>query len=342
MLRDVLIVCLVAGLALISLPIGIMAQDRPTSSSLGPFPVDRYNYGNVQGEMAKWARMTTTSYGFLKLTNSARGAAMGDAYSAVGNDVSGLFYNPAAIAHIDRYEMEGQYTNWLVGSQMGSFVIGAKTGLATFAFNLAYFTTEEIEETTSAQPGGTGRFITYGDIAVGMAVAKQVTDKLMVGGNIRWIKEDLFLQSYSAIDVDFGTLFYTGYKSTRLGMSLRNLGTDQEVISQKARLPVAFNLSGAAEIYGNIGDPFSLTVAAEQVFFTDANNKYHVGAEAWIENMIAIRAGVKSGYDNESVSFGAGLKQKFVGDQEVRIDFSWSKAEQMDETPVRMSIGVGF
>ncbi len=342
MLRNVLIVCLVAGLAMLSLPADLFAQARPTSQELGAFPVDRYNYGNVDTEMAKWARMTTTSYGFLKLTNSARGAAMGDAYSSVGNDLSSLFYNPAGIAHIDRYEINASYMKWLIGSQMGSFVIGAKTNIATFAFNIAYFTSEEYEETTSAQPGGTGRMITVGDIAVGMAIAKQVTDKLMVGGNVRWVKEDLFLRTYSAIDIDFGTLFYTGYKSTRLGMSLRNLGTDQDVISQKARFPVAFNLSGAMEVYGNLGDPFSVTLSGEQVFFTDANNKYHVGGEAWISNMIALRAGGKFGYDNERWSVGAGLKQKLINEQEVRVDVSWSKADQLDETPVRLSVGMGF
>ena len=47
-----------------------------------------------------------------------------------------------------------------------------------------------------------------------------------MGGNLRWVQEDLDLQSYSSYDIDFGTLFYTGFHSTRLGMSLRNLGGD--------------------------------------------------------------------------------------------------------------------
>ena len=162
-----------------------------------------------------------------------------------------------------------------------------------------------------------------------------------MGGNLRWIQEDLDLQSYSAVDMDFGTLFYTGFYSTRLGMSFRNLGNDKDVIGQKARFPMVFNLSGAAEVYGNLGDPLSLTLAVEQMFFTDGVNHYHFGAEAWIQNMLALRGGYKTGYDSESWTVGAGLRQK-LGDQSVGVDVSYSKAEALDEYPIRVSVGIGF
>ena len=266
---------------------------------------------------------------------------MGDAYSAVGNDLSAVFYNPAGATQIERYALTASYLKWIVGSSMGTFAIGAKTNVATIAVNFAYFAVEPYEETTSSQPGGTGRMVNAGDLAAGLTIAKQVTDKLSVGGNLRWVQEDLDLQSYSSYDIDFGTLFYTGFHSTRLGMSLRNLGGDQDVIGQKARFPMVFNLSGAAEVYGNLGDPMSLTVAVEQMFFTDSVNRYHFGAEAWIQNMLALRGGYKIGYDSESWTVGAGLHQK-LGDQSVSVDVSYSKAEALDEYPIRVSVGIGF
>ena len=322
-------------------PVMAMAQEvRPTQAELGAFPVDRAR-PPADTHLLKFARVTTTSYGFLKLTGNARSAGMGDAFSSVGNDLAAIFYNPAGITQIEKYELNASYLRWIVGSQMGSFALAAKTNAATFAINFMYFTSEEFEENTSAQPSGTGRMVRAGDIAAGLTIAKQVTDKLSVGGNLRYVKEDLDLQSYSSIDIDFGTLFYTGYRSTRLGMSLRNLGGDKDVIGQKARFPMVFNLSGAAEVYGNLGDPFSLTVAVEQMFFTDSINRYHFGGEAWVQNMIALRAGYKTGYDSESWSVGAGLKQK-LGPQTVKVDFSYSRAEALDEYPVRLSVGLAF
>jgi len=333
---------LLFGLAVaLVLPMYVQAQEvRPTKAELGPFPVDQRRTP-PDTDLIEFARVTTTSYGFLKLTGNARSAGMGDAYAAVGNDLSAVYYNPAGITQIERYAITGSYLKWIVGSEMGTFAIGAKTSAATFAINFAYFSTEEFEETTSAQPGGTGRMVKAGDLAAGITIAKQVTDKLSVGGNFRWVQEDLDLQSYSSYDVDFGTLFYTGFRSSRLGMSLRNLGGDKDVIGQIARFPMVFNLSGAAEIYGNLGDPMSITVAFEQMFFTDSINRYHFGAEAWIQNMIALRAGYKTGYDSESWSVGAGLRQK-LGQQTVSVDFSYSTAEALDENPIRFSVGLGF
>jgi hypothetical protein len=277
----------------------------------------------------------------LKLYANARAAGMGDAYSAVGNDLSAVFYNAAGITQVERYAVTASYLKWIVGSQLGSFALGAKTNMATFGVNFTYFTTDQFEETTSAQPSGTGRMVTVGDMAAGLTIAKQVTDKLSVGGNLRWVKEDLDLQSYSSIDLDFGTLFYTGYRSTRLGMSLRNLGGDKDVIGQKARFPMVFNLSGAAEVYGNLGDPVSVTVAIEQMFFTDSINRYHFGVETWIENMVALRGGYKTSYDSESWTLGVGLKQQ-LGDQTVTADFAYSKADALNENPFRFSLGLAF
>lgn len=333
---------LLFGLAVaLVLPMYVQAQEvRPTKAELGPFPVDMRRTP-PEVDLIEFSRVTTTSYGFLKLTGNARSAGMGDAYAAVGNDLSAVYYNPAGITQIERYAITGSYLKWIVGSEMGTFAIGAKTSAATFAINFAYFSTEEFEETTSAQPGGTGRMVKAGDLAAGITIAKQVTDKLSVGGNFRWVQEDLDLQSYSSYDVDFGTLFYTGFRSSRLGMSLRNLGGDKDVIGQIARFPMVFNLSGAAEIYGNLGDPMSITVAVEQMFFTDSINRYHFGAEAWIQNMIALRAGFKTGYDSESWSVGAGLRQK-LGQQSVSVDFSYSTAEALDENPIRLSVGLEF
>ena len=338
MLKKVLLFGLAVALAL---PMYAQAQEvRPSQDSLGPFPVDQTRVP-PEIELIEQSRITTTSYGFLKLTANARSAAMGDAYSAVGNDLSAVFYNPAGATQIERYALTASYMKWIVGSSMGTFAVGAKTNVATFAVNFAYFAVDPYEETTSAQPGGTGRMVNAGDMAAGITIAKQVTDKLSVGGNLRWVQEDLDLQSYSSYDIDFGTLFYTGFYSTRLGMSMRNLGGDQDVIGQKARFPMVFNLSGAAEVYGNLGDPVSLTVAVEQMFFTDSVNRYHFGAEAWVQNMLALRGGYKIGYDSESWTVGAGLRQK-LGDQSVGVDVSYSRAEALDEYPIRVSVGIGF
>lgn len=324
---------------------GMMAGWMALSGSaiaqdLGPFPVDRER-PSPERDLIRDARLTTTSFTFLKLTTQARSAAMGDAYSAVGNDLSAVYYNPAGISQIERWEMVGGYSQWIVGGQTGTFALGAKTNVATFALSAQYFKTEDFEETTSTNPQGTGRMVRSTGTALGLTIAKQVTDKLSVAGTLRWVQQDLDLISYNTVDFNFGTMFYTGFRSTRFAMSLRNLGADREVVAMKARVPTVFNLSGAAEIWGDLGDPLSVTVAVEQSFYTDYVARYYFGTEVWIQNILALRAGYKTMHDSESWSVGAGFKQK-ISNQTIRLDFSYSRAEAFDEYPIRFTVGLGF
>jgi hypothetical protein len=324
-----------------ALTVGLLGTGVANAQDLGPFPVSRVRE-SPESDLITNARLTTTSFGFVKLTTNARAVAMGDAYSAVGNDLSSIFYNPAGITQLETERaVLGGYSKWIVGSSLGTFAFGVKTSVATFGISAIYFTTEEFEERTSQNPAGTGRMVSANDIAVGFTVAKQLTDKLSFGAQIRYIKEDLDLIDFSTVDVNFGTVFFTGYRSTRLAMSLRNLGSDKEVVAQKARIPTVFYISGAGEIYGNLGDPFSLTASVEQAFFTDFAARYYVGGEAWINNTFALRAGYKTRHDSESWSVGAGLKQS-IGSQNLSVDVSFSRANEFDENPVRMTVGYGF
>ena len=307
----------------------------------GAFPVDRRR-GVPEADLITNARLSSTGFGFLKLTTNARAVAMGDAYSAVGNDISAIFYNPAGLTQMETERAAvGSYTNWIVGSSLGTAAFAIKTGIATFGVSATFFNSETFEETTSQNPQGTGNMVKTSDVALGFTISKQLTDKLSFGAQIRYIKEDLILIDFSTIDINFGTVFFTGYKSTRLSMALRNLGADAVVVAQDARVPTTFYLAGAGEIAGNLGDPFSLTVSAEQAFFTDYKARYYVGGEAWFNNAFALRAGYKTGHSNESWSVGAGLKHS-MGSQAINIDVSLSNAETFEETPIRLSVGYGF
>ncbi len=133
MIQRVVACCLVLGV--LALAGSAFAQ---TTTTLPPFPVNRVR-PSPEKDLIKTARMTTTSYNFLKLATNARSAGMGDAYTAVGNDLSAVFYNPAGITQIEKWELVGGYTKWIVGSQIGTFALGVKTNVATLALSFVNF-----------------------------------------------------------------------------------------------------------------------------------------------------------------------------------------------------------
>ena len=178
-MKHIIACCLIAG---------VLALSGAASAQLEPFPVDRVR-PTPEKDLITTARMTTTSYGFLKLTNHPRSAALGDAYSAVGNDLSAVFYNPAGITQMETdREVVAGYSSWIVNSSLGTFALGMKSRFATVAVSAVYFGTEEFLERTSFNPTGTGRMVKGTDMALGFTIAKQLTDKLSFGFQFRWIQ----------------------------------------------------------------------------------------------------------------------------------------------------------
>lgn len=320
----------------------IAVAQAQTDAVLGPYPVDR-SRPSQENNLIETARLGTEGFGSFKVSANARSAGMGDAFGAVANDVSAMFYNPAGITQVEKREFVGSYTSWLVNSYFGSFAIASNMGWATIGASFLFFKTGDIEETTVNAPQGTGRKVPAGDMAIGLALAKKVTDKLSVAGHVRYIQETLDATKISTVAIDFGTLFWTGFKSSRLTMAMHNLGGDKDVIYKRARMPLTFNLAGAMEAYGKLGGPASLSLAAEQVFYTDYAARYHVGAEFWYHDTVALRGGYKFKYDSEGWTTGVGLKAK-AGGRLFKVDMSYAPtASPLDNShPLRLSVGATF
>lgn len=269
-------------LPLLGSALGLTAiAQAQTDAVLGPFPVNKAR-PSPENNLVETARFGTQGFQSFKVSANARSAGMGDAFGAVANDVSAIFYNPAGITQVEKREFVGSYAKWLVDSYFGSFAIATNMGWATIGASLQFFNTSPIEETTVNAPQGTGRKVPANDIALGVALGKKVTDKLSVAGHVRFIQETLDTKKISTVAVDFGTNFWTGFKSTRLTMSMKNLGGDREVVFQRARMPLTFHLAGAMEVYGKLNDPVSMTLAAEQVFYTDYAARYHAGGRTLV------------------------------------------------------------
>ena len=126
-----------------ALTAGILGAGVAIAQDLGPFPVHRVRE-SPESDLITNARLTTTSFGFVKLTTNARAVAMGDAYSAVVNDLAAIFYNPAGITQLETERaVMGSYSDWIVGSSLGTFAFAVKTNVATFGLSAIYFKTEE-------------------------------------------------------------------------------------------------------------------------------------------------------------------------------------------------------
>ena len=284
------------------------------------------------------SKIKPSTFNFLKTTTHARIAGMGDAFTAVSNGMDGIVWNPAGLTKVDRFGYSFGYTQWLVDSR---FVTGAlayntrRWGVIGVSF--VNFSLPDMVETTTQQPDGTGNMVDSGDLAVGVVYAYQLTDKLSAAASLRFVQSALGPETLSAVSVNVSSLMYTGFRSLRIGMNMKNLGGEQEIVSEKSEMPLVFHTGIAMEVFGNLGDPVSLTGSFEGAFFTDREQRWNLGGELWIQNLVALRAGYKFKYDAETWSVGGGLKGMFGG-RSIALDVSYSNFGDLFDAPLRLNL----
>jgi hypothetical protein len=286
-------------------------------------------------------RLGKSGFSFLKIAPSARAAALGDAYTALATDAYAMFWNPAGLTNIDKFAYGFSYGKWLVNSNFMSAAVGFKHGVWALGLSAIGFSPEEFEETTISAPEGTGRNVTGGDVALGAAVAIQFTNKLSFGFKTNWIEETIDRDKASGFLVDFSTFYRTGFRNLVLAMSMKNFGPEQKFINEEFKMPLIFNINTAMSFIGQPGAPLVFTVSTESSFATDYRDRYHVGAELWLLDVMALRGGYKFYYDLEDFSAGVGLKFS-VGDYPVTVDVAYTHVVKFFDAPLRFSIGGAF
>ena len=171
----------------------------------------------------------TTAAEFLLLGASARGMALGGAYSALATDVSALYYNPAGVAQLEhpaamvstyKYVADTRYTWAGVAFPMSG-------GTRTFGFQIGNFGFSDQPVYTVDQPDGTGGTYSVAETYGGASYAQNFSDRFSAGITAKIISDKLGLVSGSAFAMDFGTNFHanTGGRPIRASFVIQNLGT---------------------------------------------------------------------------------------------------------------------
>jgi hypothetical protein len=270
-------------------------------------------------------RAGQSGWQFLKINGDARQAALGGAYTAISNgDASAIFGNPAALSDVKNIDVQVNALQWIadinhqsiaVAFNLKEFgVVGAS--LAMLNYGDIPETINEPLGTSGTIPIVTGKMFTANDIAAGLSYAKKITDKLSVGGNIRWMQQKIAELSMRNWSLDFGTIYYTGFRSLRIAITARNFGPDSrfggwseefQTESDNVRMPLDFRAGMAMDFLDEEGSPHLLTVVAEGDHPNDGREKFHLGVGYVFDRTFFVRGGYKFNYDVQRFTFGAGV-----------------------------------
>jgi hypothetical protein len=242
----------------------------------------------------------TTSFEFLKIQYSARGAALAGNLVAVKGDVNSLFYNPATLSGIDSRQWTINYVDHLLDFQGGNLAYLTRAGsLGNLGIGLIYFNYGDFEETDEFGER-TGRTFGASEFAAAVSLSNLLGANFDYGVNLKFIYSSLESFSASGLAVDAGIIYtIPSVNNLVVGLSLSNLGftIDNYTPETDETLPIylRFGVTKRLEhlplmVAGSFND---MTLDTGE--FWDLFKRFSLAGEFDVSKVIKLRLG----YDNE-------------------------------------------
>ncbi|MDE2292355.1 MAG: PorV/PorQ family protein [Elusimicrobia bacterium] len=292
----------------------------------------------------------STAANFLKVGVGARPVAMGQAFTAVSDDVNAVYYNPAGLALLERQEVSLMHNRYFdgVSQEWGAYAFPSAE-MGTFAGGFTMLRVKPFDSyDVNDQPAGT---VSAADLEGTLAYGREVPGirGLTFGVALKHIASRLAGYHADADALDAGILWRqdprTGWS---WGVGVRNLGRDMRFIAESFPMPLEGRVAvayrgGLAPLWNNA----SWLLTLEGVGSRDRTPYGQAGIEFRPVDAFAVRAGYDQGIDaGLGLSAGIGFKsleRGFVGDYfpEIDLDYAFVDYGPLNQTH-RFSVTLRF
>jgi hypothetical protein len=251
----------------------------------------------------------TTTAELLKIPIGTRAVGMGEAFTALANDSSALYWNPAGLSLMNQKEatfmhsdlMESvHYEHLAYAAPMDNFAVAGNFSYLGYGDIAGYDNSGVDIGNVSAYSyqlnGGLSRL--FGPLALGVS-----------GGLIHQTLADDSANTFSANLGALYTLNAHPWKADyRFGLAVQNLGPGLKFVNESAPLPRKIKLGAAVEGLEQL--PLNLTA---DVTLPNDNDAYlSLGSEYWFRDILALRLGY-AGSNDEGRGLRAGIGIKYGG-----------------------------
>ena len=324
------------------------------------------NYGQESNKAG------TTAAQFLKIGVGAGSLGMAGASVGLVNDVSSMYWNPAGLTEVNSISVLASYTDWFVDLKHQYFgIVLPVSDDHKFGVSATILTMGEMEITTEQQPKGTGDFFDASDVMVGLTYSARLVDFFSFGISFKYITQNIYNETASALAVDIGTNLKTGYKGIKVGMALTNFGTTMtldgrdlqktydpnpnnatnvgiasNLKTESWELPVNFRVGIGWDLMGT-GDVMmynqtnSIKIGIDGNHPNDGPENASVGIEYRWQNLIALRSGYYFNDDVRKLSLGFGLNWEVPQSFVIGVDYAFADLDRLGAVH-SISLKVGF
>ena len=314
----------------------------------------------------------TTAAQFLKIGVGAASLGMAGTSAGLANDASSMYWNPAGLIGVNSISVIASYTDWFVDLKHQYFGIvlpineDHKIGVGAMILTMG-----EMEITTEQQPKGTGDFFDASDVMVGLTYSARLVDFFTFGISVKYITQNIYNETASALAVDIGTNLITGYKGIKVGMALTNFGTTMTLAGRDMQksydplpnnatnvgiasnlkteaweLPLNFRVGIGWDFIGKgdvmIYDPIhSIKIGIDANHQNDGPENASIGIEYKWQNLIALRSGYYFNDDVRKLAVGFGLNWDVPQSFAVGVDYAFAELDRLGSVH-SISLKVGF
>lgn len=286
------------------------------------------------------------SYGgaFLRIPVGARAIGMGGAFTAIANDATATYWNPAVLDRELGFQLTVTHAIMSLDRRHNFLGMVVPAGnLGTLGFSVNLFGIQRIER---RDPLGnpTGEF-SDSETAFAISYGKGVGTLLYIGGTAKYIVHTLAEYRATGYGYDVGIFLNLG-EVLSVGAVIQDINTrvmwdtaneTKEYFSPRIRMGMAITpafmpvtLSGEISRMAEHGLKF-------QGSFTQ-NMAYQLGMEYRPFSTIALRGGY---YEGE-LALGGGL-QFDVSDMNIHVDYALTPSSRLDSQPVhQIALSISF
>ncbi|MDD4004725.1 MAG: PorV/PorQ family protein [Elusimicrobiaceae bacterium] len=287
----------------------------------------------------------TTGADFLNLGVGGRAMGMGGAYTAVAENASAIYWNPAGLVQINRMSATFMQASYLadINYQYAAYAHRLNT-YSVLACSIMMTDLGKIKK-TDVEGTYSGETFTPRDQVFALAYSRgiqELSDRdldISMGITAKYYTTRIVEQA-AGVAFDLGVMgYYFSSIPYRLAFMLQNLGTGPKFDQERSPLPTSFKLGGSIS-------PFPELLVSADVMVPRGNSPYGmIGAEYNMKPYDKTRLGLRAGVNTQQlgitggtsgISMGIGLGMQFFN-----LDYAYVPMGELGSTH-RFSLSFDF
>lgn len=234
----------------------------------------------------------------------ARAIGMGNAFTAVSNDATGLNFNPAGLIHLKNLQLVTMHEKMYNISELKRDYVAVAQPLI-----------EKLDAVVGASWHRFGTTALYKETTFTVGIGKRLSERISIGVGLNTYDQAIVnTPNAHGFGLDVGLLFMP-FDKLRIGLVAKNVNNPEvsEELKQISKIGIA--------IIPNEKILFSLDATKA----TGEDISWHLGQEYWMSENFVIRGG----FENDPMSFTAGLGIRAFNWQ---LDYAFHSHEVMNLT----------